>query len=297
MNTRTLRRVFVALTALTSGVASFAQTDSYTFLYYNGDPIRLVRTNNAGVSVGEYDTGGIFYKDGVGTPFSLPGTPGLGAFIRDLNDAKSIVGEYFTASAPFVQGFLLKANLLIPLQVPGGGRSTPQGMNNHDVVVGTYNLTGSVGPTGAFVYKNGTYTTFRVTGYTFTNLWDVNDAGDAVGEAGQNAPNSKFSFLYRDGVITPLPTYPGAAQTRMFSINNRGEMTGVIEMPGVDGDEFGFVLRNGIFELFRPFGSISISPVGINDRGDVTGTYLTPVRVAPNVYSHMSGPTFIRHSK
>jgi hypothetical protein len=142
--------------------------------------------------------------------------------------------------------------------------------------VGTFQVAGQ-NTTQAFIFKNGVYTKVAIPGARFVNFWDVNDAGDVVGEATMSfAQDDAFSFLYRNGTIIPLPTYLGTDRTRVFSINNRGEMTGelITRRPGQLELQEGFILRDGQFEKFRLLGSWAFTPFGINDKGEVTGSFL-----------------------
>ena len=291
----TIAAVVLTLSAL---CPSFALADNYTFLYKDGEPVHVTRTNNRGVSVGSFDTQGLLLKeDGSFELIPMPPESAFSPIIGDINDAGEIVGEYFTETDAV--GFIWKNDVFTTLQVPGEGRTTPQGLNNRGTVVGTFQLAGQrIITTQAFIYKNGAYTRVAIPGAVFVNFWDVNDAGDIVGEYRLAAsPSQPHSFLYRNGTITPLPTYPGAERTRMFSINNRGEMTGeiFIREPGQPPLIMGFILRGDQFETFRLLGSTSMNPFGINDKGDVTGTFLSQVPTNPGAITE--GTSFIRRAK
>jgi hypothetical protein len=260
-----------------------AQTETYSFLYKDGNPISLRRTNNHGVSVGAFGFGGILYKDGNYTLFALPGNNTQSPQVSDINDKGEIVGEYFTPSAV---GYLLQNGIITVLAAPGATRTVPQGLNNHGTIVGTLRVPNQ--PNKGFVFKDGVYTTVTVAG-AGVNIWDINDNGDAVGEVDVSI-DVAYSFLYRNGVVTPIPDYPGADRTRVFSINKTGEMVGVLlnNTPGQPQQQIGFILRNGVFETFRLAGSLSFIPFGITDKGDVTGDYFT---------TNFEGTTFIRHAR
>jgi uncharacterized membrane protein len=261
-----------------------AQNETYSFLYKDGNPIfSLQRTNNHGVTVGAFGFGGILYKDGNYTLFALPGSNIQSPTVSDINDKGEIVGEYFTPSGV---GFFLRNGLITIIAVPGGTRTVPQGLNNHGTVVGTVRVPNERNK--GFIFKDGAYTTVTVPGGG-VNIWDINDNGDAVGEVDVSI-DVAYSFLYRNGELTPIPNFPGVDRTRVFSINKTGEMVGMllINTPGEPQRQIGFILRNGVFETFRLAGSLSFVPFGITDKGDVTGSYFT---------TNIEGTTFIRHAK
>jgi hypothetical protein len=261
-----------------------AQNQTYSFLYKDGNPIfSLQRTNNHGVTAGSFGFGGILYKDGAYTLFDLPGNQSQSPQVADINDKGEIVGEYFTPSAV---GYFLRNGIITILAAPGATRTTPQGLNNHGTVVGTMRVPNERNK--GFVYQDGAFTAVSVPG-AGVNIWDINDNGDAVGEVDVSI-DVAYSFHYRNGVITPIPDYPGADRTRVFSINRTGEMVGMLlyNPPGQPQHQVGFILRNGVFETFRLAGSLSFVPFGITDKGDVTGNYFT---------TNFEGTTFIRHAK
>jgi hypothetical protein len=285
--------LFIA--ALLTSTTIFAQSDTYSFLYADGYPVNLGRANNHGVSVGTRGFDGMFYKDGKITTFALPGDHTSSPYLSDINDAGDTVGEYFIGTAPFSFGFLRKAGALVILQVPGEGRTTPQGLNNHDVVVGTFQTANN--KSQGFIYKNGVFTKIAVPNAIFVNLSDINDAGDAVGQVTTSLfPTfSSYPFLYRNGVVIPLPVYPGFDRTLVTGINNRGEISGNLgNFPPKKETQTGFILRNGAFETFRILGSLAFSISGINDKGDVTGDYFTVSDLTP---SFVEGTSFIRYAK
>lgn len=287
--------ISLLVAALLTSTTIFAQTDNYSFLYADGNPVNVRRINNSGISVGSFGFDGMFYKDGKITTFSLPGDHSSSPSINDVNDAGDTVGEYFFSTAPFSFGFLRKAGVLTILQVPGEGRTVPLGMNNHDVVVGTFRTANN--KQQGFIYKDGVFTKIAVPNAIFVNLSDVNDADDAIGEVTTSISPTfqSYPIFYRNGVITPLPVYPGFDYMRVSGINNRGEICGQVgNFPPKKEQQTGFILRNGQFETFRLLGSLSFSISGINDKGDVSGDYFTVSDFTP---SFLEGTSFIRRAK
>jgi uncharacterized membrane protein len=274
MKTLIARPIAVIASLFISGTI-IAQTDTYTFLYKDGFPtFAPERTNNHGVTVGAFAFGGILFKDGGYTLFPLPGNNIQTPQVVDINDHGHIVGEYFT---PNGVGFLLKNGVITILQVPGAGRTVPHGLNNHDVIVGSYRVGSQLQPTLGFVYKEGVFTSVVVPGATFVSMMDINDSGAAVGQATfqSGGVDTIVAFIYQDGTMTPLPNHPDADRTHYSSINKRGDLVGQIVKFSPVQVQTGFILRDGVFETFSIPGASVFSPSGITDKGDVTGRYLT----------------------
>jgi hypothetical protein len=268
----------LALVALIGARAVLAQNDTYTLLFNHGVPVRATRTNNHGVSVGAFQLSGFLLKDDQYTLFAVPcATPLTTPSLADINDAGDVVGECTKFPAPFEVGFLRKSSgAFTILQVPGEGRTTPSGLNNGGVIVGAVALANPTPTlrTQPFLFKNGEYTKVTVPGAINAGLTDINDFGDAIGQAEtQIFPQQGFPFLYRNGSIIPLPQYPGSDITLVTGINNRGEIVGVALKNAPTGQTATyFILRNGQFETFGIPG-VLVFPHGINDKGEVTGTY------------------------
>jgi hypothetical protein len=292
--------IAVVVVMLSSLCPSVAGADTYTFLYKDGNSVFVTRSNNHGVSVGTFGVQGLLLREDGGSqiiqmpPDSSPfSTPSMG----DINDAEEMVGEYFTQTGAV--GFIFKNGVFTTLQVPGEGRTVPQGLNNRGTVVGTFLVAGQ-NTSQAFIYKNGAYTKVAIPGAIFVTFWDLNDAGDIVGEATTSTfPFEAYSFLYRNGTVIPLPTYPGADNTRVFSINNKGEMTGqlITRRPGQLELQQGFILRDGQFEVFRLLGSWAFVPFGINDKGEVTGSFESNAGLEGFGPTIIEGTSFIRRPK
>ena len=256
-------------------VAGPAFADTYTFLYKDGFSASVYRTNNHGVSVGTSGTNALLLRDdGSFQLIPMPADAVSNVFVWGINDAEELIGRYANQTEDF--SFFLKNGKFTILQVPGEGFTSPLGLNNRGTIVGNFTAHGT-NTTQAFILKNGRYTKVAVPGAIHVTFWDVNDAGDIVGEATTSiSPFQSYSFLYRDGTVIPLPTYPGADLTRAYSINNKGELTGqlITRRPGQTEKQEGFILRDGQFEVFRLLGTWAFNPYGINDKGEVTGSFI-----------------------
>ncbi|HEY7099178.1 MAG TPA: hypothetical protein VH437_20800 [Terriglobales bacterium] len=65
--------------------------------------------------------------------------------------------------------------------------------------------------------------------------------------------------------------YPGASNTMVLGMNNRGDLVGCFACPGLA--VHGFLFSNGIFTVVDFPGAKSTVAEGINDFGDIVGTY------------------------
>src|SRR5262249_38901649 len=140
------------------------------------------------------------------------------------------------------------------LQFPNGDPVSPGGINNQGVIVGGHRLSSTTSE--AVIYRNGAVTTFSLAGETSTAFSDINDSGDIIGNSSKFVgPNQVFTpFLYRNGVVTLLPTIPGGpfTNTIVIRINNRGEILGTFNIQRPPNDTVfpngfvnrGFILRN-----------------------------------------------------
>src|SRR5207244_4223594 len=125
----------------------------------------------------------------------------------------------------------------------GGTFSQPFGMNNKGEVDGISTLPGD-NETHAFLWRNGVMTDLGTLGGPNVNgdfgaQFGPNERGEVVGIAQTSTPNplgelcfgldlTCSPYLWRDGVMTPLPTLGGSIGVA-DDINNRGQVVGMVE--------------------------------------------------------------------
>jgi len=123
-----------------------------------------------------------------------------------------------------------------------------------------------------FLFDHGVYTSLdHPNGFsTFPN--DINDKGDIVGwTMDYGIP---LGFILKDGVFADYDV-PGYEFGSMVSgVNSKGEVTGTLHSSGVDIT--GFVDDGRTLTVFKFPSSTITRPTGINDRGQVVGSYIVP---------------------
>ena len=97
-----------------------------------------------------------------------------------INGNGSVVGFLQQSSVDTnATGFLLKAGKLTELKVPGATFTQALGINNSEVIVGTY-IDGN-GNNQGFVYERGKYASVSVPGANSTTINGINNQGEIVG--------------------------------------------------------------------------------------------------------------------
>ncbi len=181
---------------------------------------------------------------------------------------------------------------VIDLGTLGGTFSFAGGLNNIGQVVGASTLPGDT-EIRAFLWSEGAMTDLGTLGgpNSFTNI-PLNDRGEIVGSSDTSTPDPLgedfcgfgthlicLPFLWKDGVMTPLPTL-GGNNGAGFEINNRGQSVGGAENTTPDPTcvapqvlQFKPVIReNGAIRELPTFpGDPDGFGTVINDKGQAAG--------------------------
>lgn len=150
----------------------------------------------------------------------------------------------------------------------------PNSLNNHSVVVGTYNdATQNHGflyeRGGIYGHRGGTYTSINFPGAPETGATGINDSGQVVGWYTDPATSRNRGYLYSAGTFTSIHV-PGATWTVVWGINASGQMVGTyVDAGGVHG----FLYSEGTFTLLVVPGGTATSAVAINASGQIVGQY------------------------
>lgn len=205
----------------------------HTLDYPGATDTHLEGVNNRGVAIGEYDNGdtsteyAVTYSFQSGTWTMLPNIanyPNNEGF--GINDFGVAVGEAYGVSAneawiwdPSSQSYSFFA-------VPGSAQNTtyPGLLNDKEQVVGQYQDTSGVWH--GFLKEGETYTTIDPPDSTYTYALGINNSGIIAGYFGNLFGGSEGFVRTSDGVFTVVD-FPGALETQIDGINDRGDICGV----------------------------------------------------------------------
>jgi hypothetical protein len=207
--------------------------------------------------------------------------PGAGASAATaINNAGDIVGAYGSGNEAFwgtpevpLHGFVLSHGGFSTYDAPGTIWTSPQDITDAGAVLGHYGQYDehgyAYGPVHGFRFDRGQTQTLDVPGYPFTFLTDANDQGRAVGFSvgGDNIARGFFMDGTGFTPIAPPGTLPDASsyvtaisETGLICIYSSG--TWYRGRPGA------------LVPIVFPAGATPSQITGMNNRGDVVGTYL-----------------------
>jgi hypothetical protein len=182
--------------------------------------------NDAGISIGEE-------LSNVAQGFMLHGSSGvtpiihpkavMGTFVQGINRWNSVVGYYLDANN-VPHGFKFLSNgTFIDINFPGAQRTTPMGINDSGMIVGSYiDVFGSHG----FIYHSGKWATLDnpAAPVGTTGLNGISNAGKIIGfNSTQPKPTT---FLYENGAFKVIAVPNASGGTFANGISANGLITG-----------------------------------------------------------------------
>jgi probable HAF family extracellular repeat protein len=198
--------------------------------------------------------------------------------------------------------FVYRKGRLSPVaEVPGAAVATTVGINNRCQTTGSHLDPGAtpnpdgVLPTHGFVRnRRGAVTRFDVPRALFTESFDINNQGRVAGtyaDAGAtlnpdgSVPRGVIHGFVRkpNGAVTTVDV-PGAADTTVLSLNDRGQLVGIYDKYTAAPQGFLRDRDGDITKIEVPGAAqapLGPAPYGINNRGQVVGSFTDP-GVAPN---------------
>ena len=178
------------------------------------------------------------------------------------------------------------------VDVLGAAGTFPIGINNRGDIVGFFRYSAQV--YHGFMKVGGVFINVDMPGAFDTYFTGINDAGQASGFFDDSM--GTHGFTWQAGQFT-VADYSPTADTSLDGINLQGQVAGS-ETPRDGSPSFGLILSHGQFQLLPPlpFG-FDFAANGINDQGDVVGTYDDQIMGASfgflrkgNKYSHLDFP-------
>ena len=194
----------------------------------------------------------------------LPALPGdTHRIASDVNDAGTVVGHsgYDSIEPPqvavrWVDGVPEGIGTL-----PGGEHSHAEGINEAGTVVG-WSMVGS--SQHAFVWsETGGMIDITPTAH-FAQAYDVNEAGQVVGDLGGRA------FVWADGVLTNLSVPAGFALSAGFAINDAGVVAATVTTATGNSERLARWTPGVGWEVLGGDGELN-QAWGINEDGQVVG--------------------------
>jgi uncharacterized membrane protein len=154
---------------------------------------------------------------------------------------------------------------------PGARVTTASGINNQNVIVGSYYDSQYV--VHGFIYRAGKYTAVNFPGATETEVLGINDNNDIVGMYQVSGALNFHGFVRHKGSFKKIDDPSAKFGTMTFGINKAGTIVGSYD------NAHGFVYENGVFRTVNapqlPGEPHQTQLNGINDQGWIAGQVFT----------------------
>ena len=278
-----------ALATVTAPDASSNFT--FTTLDDHADPTfnQLLGINNSGVIAGYFGSGATGHPN---KGYELVKPYGQGNFINEnfpgsmqtqvtgLNDNGVTVGFWVNGSGANQGFYAIHRKHFKTVDFPTGHNAKPifdqmLGVNDSEIAVGFY--TDKSGVNHGFTFNIGSrrFHKVNVSGDSNVTSAGINNLGDIAGFATNGSGNTEAFLLRADGKVAHL-SYPGAASTQAFGVNDGDEVVGsYTDGTGSSATTHGFIWAPGFgFENVDDPNGIGATLInGVNDRGTLVGFY------------------------
>ncbi len=262
-----------------------AQAGSYTFVnidYPGAYQTIPEAVNDSGAVVGYYlDTQygnyhGFLYSGGTYTTID---DPAGATFPEGINNGGVISGLIEVGTEN--HGFTYANGVFTSFDYPGtNGGTSGFGINNSDEIVGSYSTGGATG----FLDNNGSFSSFSYPGADDTYPHAINNSGQIAGF--YTASTVPFGFVYDGSTYTSI-NYTSGYETFAYGINDAGVVVGYSNLNS-GTYEVGFLWQAGQFTIINS--DAYPQPYGINNKGQIVGTYVPSNEFHGFLATPTSGP-------
>lgn len=191
-----------------------------------------------------------------------------------INDLGQVVGDYFDSNG-VDHGFLYSAGVFSTIDVPQSISTVSAGINNNGQIVGSYVDANNL--SHGYSLTNGIFTTIDDPAFSEgTFLVQISDLGLIAG-FGVDAEGVTHGFTLNNGTFTTID-FPGANFTEPLDLSfNGAEIVGAYSLPSFPANTSqGFTYIYGAFASVTFPKSVSTALNGVNDGGQIAGTYVLP---------------------
>jgi uncharacterized membrane protein len=228
--------------------------------------------------------GAFLFRDGRFVP--LGGVPGAAVTAHlNVNNRGQVVGAYPDNQGTIRSFVKDRRGRVTTFAVPGASATLAGGINDLGQVAGTYadqvaSAPGTPLPLHGFIRQpGGRITTVDLPArFAATAVSDINNRGQVTGQA-VDAAGQTFGYLRQPGGRVRIIDLPGRAGVGgVVALNDRGQVVGLWDDEGATlanepGSRHGFVWDDGRLRKFDAPGSLSTGALGINNAGQVTGSF------------------------
>ena len=208
---------------------------------------------------------GFLLSGGVYTTIDYPGS--TGTYVNGLNDFGQIVGQ--TNSDPFVGfSYNIASQTFTQISYPGSSTTSPLSISNSGVIVG---FTGVNQTVWAFELDRSNHRLIAPPGAQSTYVYGISSSGKLVGYFSEAIWNPVgFSFAHGKYRRTRLPGAPDAIALGISPSGNR-----FVGYYYPDSQTTAaFLYQNKTLQTLQFPQSNSTTAVGVNDAGEVVGSFL-----------------------
>jgi hypothetical protein len=206
-----------------------------------------------------------------------------------INNKGEIVGNYYTGSCCYSNGFLYSRGSYTTIDNPGtqGQPSLVDtflyGINDSGQISGTwYYDQNGYDPPNSFLYSDGAFSPItypQTTGCTY--VYGLNNSAQVVGYTTVVCLPLTTGFVESGGEFTPIsePLGPtGEAETILYGISNSGQIVGTYEGYWSTSCQYGppilYNLSSNSFSYAVGSSACGLA-LGINDSGQVVGSFVS----------------------